>query len=455
MLRLVGPQVECLFDLALPVEVPELPADLAAIDALLIDRALLEPVAAAWDARALEFGRPSVPIDRYVRLMVIKTRTGWGYETLVREVSDSLHLRRFCRIALTERVPDESTIRKLTRRLGPEVIDEITRLVLERELREKRFVARAMRVDSTVVEADVRYPNDAALAADATRVLAREAKKVAGLAGKGARGVTDRSRSAGRKLREIGRTVARRTGKAKSTVLRLTGEAGELVKQSVRETRRLASGLRERARGRGARAKLTAARRLDELVDRAEKIARQIHQRLAGEKITDRLVSMFDPDARPIRKGKLRAPTEFGYVFQFAEITENTRRGARGLLLPAATELGNVGEDALLATTANELKRLGLLPRDVALDGGFRPGPTATALPDAERVFIAGRQSTGSRHSDRRLAKYRVGCEGRISHLKRRYGTRRSRLKGHDGAQASVGWSILTYNLDTLSIRTA
>src|SRR4029453_6964103 len=110
-----------------------------------------------------------------------------------------------------------------------------------------------MRVDSTFVEADVRSPNDAALAADATRVLAREAKKVAGLAGKGARGGTDRSRSAGRKLREIGRTVARRTGKAESTVLRLTGEAGELVKQSVRETRRLASGLRERARGRGAR----------------------------------------------------------------------------------------------------------------------------------------------------------------------------------------------------------
>jgi transposase, IS5 family len=118
MLRLVGPQVECLFDLGLPVEVPELPPDLAAIDAVLGDPALLEPVAAVWDARAREFGRPSVPIERYVRLMVIKTRTGWGYEALVREVSDSLHLRRFCRIALTERVPDESTLRKLTRRLG-------------------------------------------------------------------------------------------------------------------------------------------------------------------------------------------------------------------------------------------------------------------------------------------------------------------------------------------------
>jgi IS5 family transposase len=58
------------------------------------DPGLLEPVVAAWDARAREFGRPSIPIDRYLRLMVIKTRTGWGYETLVREVSDSLHLRR-------------------------------------------------------------------------------------------------------------------------------------------------------------------------------------------------------------------------------------------------------------------------------------------------------------------------------------------------------------------------
>src|SRR3954453_3672330 len=128
MLRLVGPQVECLFDLGLPVEVPELPSDLAVIDRLLEDPSVLAPVVAAWDARAREFGRPSIPIERYVRLMMIKTRTGWGYETLVREVSDSLHLRRFCRIALTERVPDESTIRKLTRRLGAEVVDEITRL---------------------------------------------------------------------------------------------------------------------------------------------------------------------------------------------------------------------------------------------------------------------------------------------------------------------------------------
>jgi IS5 family transposase len=453
MLRLVGPQAECLFDVGLPIEVRELPEDLAALDVLLDDRAVLQPIWEAWAASARGEGRPSIAMDRYVRLMVIKARTGWGYGALVGEVSDSIHLRRFCRIALTDRVPDESTVRKLTRRLGPDVIDEITRAVIAKATRERRFTGRAVRIDSTVVESDIRYPNDAQLATDATRVLAREARKVKHLAGSAARGVRDRSRSAGSKLRAISRTVARRTGEAKTTVLRLTGEAGVLVSRSVREARELARQLRGRARGRGAKAKQRAAERLDRQADRAEKIARQITQRVAGEKITDRLVSMAEPDARPIRKGKLRAPTEFGYVFQLAEVTENTKRGARGLIVPAPTRIGSPNEADLLGATANELRKAGLNPRDVALDGGFQPGPVSEHLPDATKVFIAGRQSTGSKHADRRLARYRVGAEGRISHLKRRYGMRRTRLRGLAGARTWVGWTILTYNLDTLAIR--
>src|SRR5215213_2327348 len=159
MLVLSGGQAESLFDLGLPVEVGELPRDLAALDRLLDDPALLAPIDAAWELESRDHGRPSVAMDRFVRLMIVKARSrGWGYETLMREVSDSLHLRRFCRIALTERVPDESTIRKLTRRLGAEVVHEITRELIQKARREKRFRPRAARIDSTVMEADVRWP---------------------------------------------------------------------------------------------------------------------------------------------------------------------------------------------------------------------------------------------------------------------------------------------------------
>ena len=454
MLRLWGGQVESLFDEALPIEVRELPADLAALDVLLSDPAVLEPVERAWEQAARGHGRPTIPIERFVRLMVIKQRTGWGYETLAREVSDSLHLRRFCLIALSERVPDESTIRKLCRRLGPQVVEEICRQVVAGAVRERRFTPRAARIDSTVVEADVRYPSDLALAAAATRALAREAAKTGALAGPRAPHVQDRSRATNRRLRTLNRTLARRTGQGKDTALRLTGQAGELVTRSVRETRRLARRLRAKARGRGAQAKLRAARRLEELADRADKVARQIGQRIAGEKITDRLVSISDPDARLIRKGKLRQPTEFGYVFQICEVTENTRRGARGLIVPAPSQVGSPNESDLLPVTGAELEALGIAPREVALDGGFAPGAVDEHLPARQRTFIAGRKSAGSKRTDRRLARYRVGAEGRISHLKRGYGLRRSRLKGHDGAQTWTAWSILAYNLDTLAIRT-
>lgn len=153
---------------------------------------MLAPIDAAWTASARDFGRPSIPMDRLVRLMVIKARSGWGYETLVREVSDSLHLRRFCRIALTERVPDEPTVRKLVRRLGPDVIEEIVMVVIGSVTGQgapARFQVRAARIDSTVVESDVRYPTDIELC---------------------------RSRSVSQRVRKLNRTLAARTGRGKT-----------------------------------------------------------------------------------------------------------------------------------------------------------------------------------------------------------------------------------------------
>ena len=463
MLTLWAGQAESLWDDALAVEVRELPDDLAALDGLLADPGLLAPIVEHWRREVvatrravLTDGRPTIAMETYIRLMVLKQRYRWGYRTLVAEVSDSIHLRRFCRISLSERVPDESTVRKLTRRIGAETVNELTRVLIVKATREKRFRARAVRIDSTVIEADVKYPTDAGLAAHGVRALAREARKLGALVAEHKRRVRDRSRAMGRTLRALTRTIRRRSGEAKSEVLKLTAKTGKLLEQSIAETRRLAAIARRRARGRGAKAKLRAAAKLQELADRCEKVARQIKERVAGEPIKDRLVSLADPDARPIRKGKLGKPNEFGYVTQLAEVTENTKRGARGLIVPAATAPGNPGENTLLPETVAEMNRLGICPREVAVDGGFMPQPTNASLAELkpERVFISGRQQPGSRRTQRRLQRYRTGAEGRISHLKRRYGMDRSRLKGDEGQQIWTGWSILAYNADTLAVRT-
>jgi transposase, IS5 family len=115
----------------------------------------------------------------------------------------------------------------------------------------------------------------------------------------------------GRRLRAISRTIRRRSGEAKAEVLALTSETGELLERSVREARRLAVVARRKAHGRGASAKLKAAAAL-EPADRCEKVARQIKQRVAGEAIKDRILSLSDPDARPSAKAGLGSRTSSG-----------------------------------------------------------------------------------------------------------------------------------------------
>jgi transposase, IS5 family len=455
-------QVDTIWDGLFPEFVRTLPDDLARLDQVLDAPEVLKQFERHWGRANLNVGRPSIPMATYVRLMALKHRQGWGYERLARQVADSFHLRRFCRISIVAEVPDESTIRKLTRRLGVELVDDLIREVVKLAVRDRGFRVRAMRCDSTVQEADIRHPTDSGLAADAVRVLARAARKVHAVIPGLTRRVRDRSRAAGKRTRELGRSLARRTGDAKQDVQRLTEEIGDLAKASIGQAKRLLAEAMLAAASAGrrpARRVTRAVTELKEMIALSSKVVEQIRQRFAGEKITNRLISLHDPDARPIRKGKRPNPNQFGYTNQYGELTANTRRGARGLLVPPKMGVGNTSEDALLPETVAEILALDLKPAEAVFDRGFTTKATVATMAGLGcKIFIAGSpKNDGSRRTRRRPASHRVGCEGRIAHLKREYGAGRSRLKGAKGAMIWAGWAALAYDLDTvarLSVKT-
>src|SRR5215472_9878900 len=152
-------QLDTIWDGLFPDFVRVLPDDLARLDQVLDASGVLKKFEQHWGRANLNVGRPSIAMTTYVRLMALKHRHSWGYERLVRRVADSFHLRRFCRISIVAEVPDESTIRKLTRRLGPELVDDLTREVIQLAVKERGFKVRAMRCDSTVQEARHPPPN--------------------------------------------------------------------------------------------------------------------------------------------------------------------------------------------------------------------------------------------------------------------------------------------------------
>ena len=88
MFRTVGDQVS-LWEAVLPPELLELPAELARVDALLDDPVFFGPFEPFFDPR---IGRPSTPMETYLRLMFLKFRYRLGFESLCREVVGLDHL---------------------------------------------------------------------------------------------------------------------------------------------------------------------------------------------------------------------------------------------------------------------------------------------------------------------------------------------------------------------------
>src|SRR5207245_5857215 len=148
---------ESLWEAVLPAELRELPAELGKVDAILDEDRFLAPFRSRLTARV---GRPTIPIETYLRLMYLKHRYALGYETLCKEVADSFTWRRFCRIALDGRVPDPSTLMKLTKRLGPAVLEELNAELLALAVERRVLRSRRLRVDATGGEGEIRRPHD-------------------------------------------------------------------------------------------------------------------------------------------------------------------------------------------------------------------------------------------------------------------------------------------------------
>ncbi len=146
MLRTTNPN-RTLWEAILPPGFEDLPVELDRVDRLLDDPVFFEPYRPHFSA---VMGRPSTPIETYLRLMFLKSRYGLGYESLCREVGDSISWSRFCRIPLGERVPHPSTLGKLTARCGEGVIDELNRALLVKANGEKVIKTNQVRADTTV-----------------------------------------------------------------------------------------------------------------------------------------------------------------------------------------------------------------------------------------------------------------------------------------------------------------
>jgi len=166
-----------LWEAVLPAEVLRLPVELARVDALLDDPVFFAPFVPLFDPRV---GRPSTPMETYLRIMFLKFRYRLGYETLCAEVADSITWRRFCRIPIDGKVPHPTTLMKLTTRWCTAAVEGCNEALLTKAADAKLLRTSRLRADTTVVPADVAYPTDSGLLARAIRRIAVTGTRIGG-----------------------------------------------------------------------------------------------------------------------------------------------------------------------------------------------------------------------------------------------------------------------------------
>jgi IS5 family transposase len=449
-----------LWDAILPSELLVLPVELGRVDALLDDPVFFAPFAPYFDAR---IGRPSIPMETYLRLMFLKFRYRLGYESLCREVADSISWQRFCRIPFGTRVPHPTTLMKITTRCGDDAVAGLNEALLARAAAEKLLRTDKVRADTTVVEAAVAYPTDSGLLAKAIGTIARTVVRIKAAGGATRTRARDRRRSAGRRARSIAAKLKlrgqRQRDQAQAAVRRITGELAGIAEAAMAEAAtvlrnakralRTASGARK---GRLHR----AINDLDTLMGRTQRVVAQTRSRLAGvmPESASRLVSLHDVDARPIRKGRLGKPVEFGYK---AQIVDN----ADGVILDHTIEIGNPADAPQLAPAIERItRRAGRTPRAVTADRGYGQasverdlhdlGVRSVAIPRTSKP-TAARREFEHRRAFRDKVKWRTGSEGRINHLKRSYGWNRTELTSIHGARTWCGHGVFAHNLVKVS----
>lgn len=463
MLRTLGDQPS-LWESLLPAELLVLPVELARVDVLLDDPVFFAPFVPFFDPR---MGRPSIPMETYLRMMFLKFRYRLGFEALCREVADSISWQRFCRISFGSRVPHPSTLMKITTRCGDTAVAGLNQALLAKAVEAKLVRTDRVRADTTVVEADVTYPTDSGLLAKAVTRIARTVDRIKAAGGARRTPARDRSRAAGRRVRAIAAKLklrgAEQRGEAQAAVKRITGELADLARDAmteaeavIRNGRRAIRRSSSHTRGRLRR----AVNELETLCQRTTRVITQTRTRLAGgtPESATRLVSLHDPDARPIAKGRLGKPVEFGYK---AQVVDN----GDGIILDHTVEVGNPADGPQLAPAIERIKQLTKkAPRAVTADRGYGEAAIQKDLEDLGVSYVAiprkGKPGIARRQVEHRRAfqdkvKWRTGCEGRISHLKRSFGWNRTLLVTIEGARTWCGHGVFAHNLTKIANMTA
>jgi len=423
------------------------------VDELLRDDELLDIVYEAQGRRRAQsrtHGRHQTPAEVVLRMLILKHVRNWSYEVLEREVRANAVYRTFCRIGM-EKVPDAKTLVRLGQAIGPEALGELHNRIVALAQERKVVHGRKMRVDTTVVESNVHYPTDSGLLQDGARVMTRSMQKIEKKAGGLKRKIRNRMRSVTKRVIAIGHALRHKGSEGEEKRKREYKELLSLTRRILNDARRVLQEVETMPRGRRQKVR-GISQQLQAITEQVRNVIRQTRARLfrGVTQFPEKIVSLFEPHTEIIRKGKAGKPNEFGKLLQVQE--------AENQIITHYEVFDQRPSDQrlLVGAVKAQQQKLGRVPKLVAADAGFYSRENEQAVQQMGVAYVSIPNRNTRSEERRKLQKrrwfkagqkWRTGCEGRISVLKRRHGLSRCRYRGLAGMRRWVGLGVIADNL--------
>ncbi len=340
--------------------------------------------------------------------------------------------------------------------IGADGVEAIHRRLVEMAREPGLINGRYARVDTTVVETNIRYPTDSRLLQDGVRAMTRACKRLE--AGTGVVGgkLRNRMRATTQRVLEIARAARSRAGQGRERLeqgyRRLLATVRSTVRDAERVCAELTSGARVALREHAWPVVNSSQAPLEQFVPLVRRVVAQTRARIFQHDppYPDQLFSLFEPHTEAIRTGKASKPTEFGKLLKVQDAEHQI------VIDYEVSDRRPEDQSLVLPTIETHVRTFGRPPHLLAADRGFWSAANKRVAKDAgvETVCIpalgrlkAEQAAEPRQRWFRRGQRLRAGGEGRISVLKRRDGLARCRYQGMDGIKRWVGWGVVSNNL--------
>ena len=391
------------------------------------------------DKTRKQTGSCGLSVESIFRCLLLKQILNISYERLSFHLSDSATYRTFARLAMNQ-YPSRAGLQSVIREIRPETLQQINELLCVQWHDRGHIDSTQVRIDSTVVDANIAAPSDSKLLDDSIRVLSRHLATCQRHTGLKLR-ITDQRRKSRRLAFAI--FYAKRAEK-QALYPGLISCAMIVLKQIDRTLTTLELQGEER---------IATTQWIQTAEHYRHLLCQVIHQtqQRVYENISvasnEKVVSIFEPHVDIIKKSARE--TQYGHKINLATDTS-------GIVTYLSILEGNPADKVLYQPVLKGHQELfGELPITTAADGGYASiENVTTARADGvrqaafhKRAGLGYHDMGVKRKTLKKLRAFRAGIEGNISELKRAFGLSKATWKKHDGFKAFVWSSVLAYNL--------